>query len=127
MIEHVNTLKILFSQLLAMEHNIKEKERVELLLQNLLDSYDHLIINVANGASKIMLVFNDVVTNALEKESRQKNKEDKISSSQQIETLIISKRRLREYVVLMGVTTKTGQSPRVRRKLNAIIVKSKST
>ena len=110
-----------------MEHNIKEKERVELLLQNLLDSYDHLIINVANGASKIMLVFNDVVTNALEKESRQKNKEDKISSSQQIETLIISKRRLREYVVLMGVTTKTGQSPRVRRKLNAIIVKSKST
>ena len=102
MIEHVNTLKILFSQLLAMEHNIKEKERVELLLQNLLDSYDHLIINVANGASKIMLVFNDVVTNALEKESRQKNKEDKISSSQQIETLIISKRRLREYVVLMG-------------------------
>ena len=127
MTKHINTMKTLFSQLSAMEHNIKTKERVELLLQNPLDSYDHLIINVANGALKIMLIFNDVVTTTLEKESRHKNKEDKISSSQQIETLIISKRRLREYVVLMGVTTKTGQSPRVRRKLNAIIVKSKST
>ena len=128
MTKHINTMKTLFSQLSAMEHNIKTKERVELLLQNPLDSYDHLIINVANGALKIMLIFNDVVTTTLEKESRHKNKEDKISSSQQIETLIISKRRLREYCGSDGGhTKKTGQSPRVRRKLNAIIVKSKST
>ena len=31
MIEHINTLKTLFSQLSAIEHNIEEKKRVELL------------------------------------------------------------------------------------------------
>ena len=56
MIEHINTLKTLFSQLSAMEHNIEEKECVELLLRSLPDSYDHLIINVANGALRTMLV-----------------------------------------------------------------------
>ena len=56
MIEHINTLKTLFSQLSAMEHNIEENECVELLLQSLLDSYDHLIINMANGALRTMLV-----------------------------------------------------------------------
>ena len=56
MIEHINTLKTLFSQLSTMEHNIEEKECVELLLRSLLDSYDHLIINMANGALRTMLV-----------------------------------------------------------------------
>ena len=49
-----------------MEYNIEEKECVELLLQSLLDSYDHLIINVVNGALRIMLVFNDVMTSILD-------------------------------------------------------------
>ena len=91
--EHMNTLKTLLSQLSTMEYNIEEKEWVELILQSLLDSYDHLIINFANGALKIMLVFNDVATIVLEEESRRKNKKDKISYSQQIEALIISRGR----------------------------------
>ena len=49
-----------------MEHNIEEKEHVELLLQSLPNSYDHLIINTANGALRIMLVFNDIVTTCWE-------------------------------------------------------------
>ena len=56
MTKHINTLKFLFYQLLAMEHNIEEKECVELLFQSLPDSYDHLIINMANGALRIMVV-----------------------------------------------------------------------
>ena len=91
--KHMNTLKTLLSQLSTMEYNIEEKEWVELILQSLLDSYDHLIINFANGALKIMLVFNDVATIVLEEESRRKNKKDKISYSQQIEALIISRGR----------------------------------
>ena len=67
-----------------MEHNIKKKKKkghVELLLQSLLNSYDYLIINVENGALRIMLVFNDVAATVLKAESRRKNKEYKISSS----------------------------------------------
>ena len=81
MIEQINTLKTLFSQLFVMKHNIEEKEHVELLLQILPNLHDHLIINLPNGALRTMLVFNDVVSTALEKESRHKNKEDKISST----------------------------------------------
>ena len=39
-IDHINTLKTLFSQLTTLCHNIKENERTELLLQSLPDSYD---------------------------------------------------------------------------------------
>ena len=90
--KHINTLKTLFSQLLAIGHNIEEKECVELLLESLPDSYDHLIMNLANGVLRTMIVFNDVVAIVLEEESRHKNKEDKMSS-QQNETLIISRGR----------------------------------
>ena len=78
--EHINTLKTLFSQLSAIKHSIEKKECVELLLQSLPDSYDHLIINVANGALRTMLVVNDVATIVLKEESTRKNKEDIISS-----------------------------------------------
>ena len=96
MIEHINTLKTLFSKFSAMEHNIEEKECVELLLQSLLDSYDHLIINVVNGAWETMLIFNDVVATTFEEEIRRKNKENKISPSQQTNALIIARGRSRE-------------------------------
>ena len=59
------------------------------------------------------------------KKVRAKTKEDKISFSQLIQALIISKED-QENVVLMGVTTKTGQNPKVRRKLNVITMKSKN-
>ena len=81
MIEHINTLKTLFSKFSAMEHNVEEKECVELLLQSLLDSSDHLIINVVNGAWETMLIFNDVVATTFEEEIRRKNKENKTSPS----------------------------------------------
>ncbi|WKA07622.1 hypothetical protein VitviT2T_025420 [Vitis vinifera] len=97
MIEHINTLKTLFSKFSAMEHNIEEKECVELLLQSLLDSYDHLIINVVNGAWETMLIFNDVVATTFEEEIRRKNKENKISPSQQTNALIIARGRSREH------------------------------
>ena len=61
MIEYINTLKTMFSQLSIKEHNMEEKEHVELLLQCLPDSYDHLIIYVVNGVLRIMVIFNDVV------------------------------------------------------------------
>ena len=38
--DHINTFKTLSSQLTMLCHKIKENERVELLLQSLLDSYD---------------------------------------------------------------------------------------
>ena len=62
-----------------MEHDIEEKERVELLLQSLHDSYDNFVINVVDGDLGMNLVFNDVVVVVLEEEeSRRKNKENKI-------------------------------------------------
>ena len=61
-------------------HNMEKKERVELLLQCLPDSYDHLIIYVVNGVSRIMVIFNDVVAIVLKEEGRLKNKENRISS-----------------------------------------------
>lgn len=44
--EHINTLKTLFSQLYAMDYEIKDQERDEILLQSLPDSNDHVIINL---------------------------------------------------------------------------------
>ena len=78
MTEHINTLKTLFSQLSAMEHNIEKKERVELLFKSLPDSYDHLIINVANCVWRTMSVFNDGVATTLKEEYRRKNKAGRI-------------------------------------------------
>ena len=121
MTEHINTLKNLFFELSAMKHNIEQKECVELLHQSLTDSYDHLIINLVNGVLRAMLVFNDVATIVLERESRCKNKENVISS-QQTEALV----EYQQNVVLVGIN-KTGQSPKVRRRLNVIIVESKDT
>ena len=80
MIEYINTLKTMFSQLSIKEHNMEEKEHVELLLQCLPDSYDHLIIYVVNGVLRIMVIFNDVVAIVLKEEGRLKNKENRISS-----------------------------------------------
>ena len=80
MIEYINTLKTMFSQLSIKEHNMEEKERVELLLQCLPDSYDHLIIYVVNGVLRIMVIFNDVVAIVLKEEGRLKNKENRTSS-----------------------------------------------
>ncbi|KAH9753523.1 hypothetical protein KPL71_015101 [Citrus sinensis] len=70
--DHINILKTLFSQLTTLGHNIEENERAELQLQSLLDS---LRIN---------------------EESRRKNKENRQVSSQQAETLSVTRGRSTE-------------------------------
>ena len=65
-INHINILKTLISQLIMLGHKIKEIERVELLLQSLPDSYDQLIINLTNNNLMEYLIFNDVLNSILE-------------------------------------------------------------
>ena len=79
-IDHINTLNTLFSQLTVMEHKIEDNERAKILLQSLPDSYDQLIINVTSNA--VTLVFKDLTVAILKEENRHKNKEDRLASSQ---------------------------------------------
>ncbi|KAK9180413.1 hypothetical protein WN943_029622 [Citrus x changshan-huyou] len=92
-IDHINTLKTLFSQLTMLGYNIEENERAELLLQSLLDSYDQLIINLTNNNPVDSLVFDDVAASILNEQSRRKNKENKQASSQQAEALLVTRGR----------------------------------
>ncbi|KAH9769282.1 hypothetical protein KPL71_011940 [Citrus sinensis] len=94
--DHINTLKILFSQLTTLGHNIEENERAELLLQSLPDSYDQLIINLMNNNPVDSLVFDDVAASVLNEESRRKNKENGQASSQQAEALSVTRGRSTE-------------------------------
>ncbi|KAH9699937.1 hypothetical protein KPL71_024548 [Citrus sinensis] len=96
MTDHINTLKILFSQLTMLCHNIEENERAELQLQSLPDSYDQLIINLMNNNIADSLVFDDVATSVLNEESRRKNKENRQASSQQAEALLVTRGRSME-------------------------------
>ncbi|KAL5852379.1 hypothetical protein ACOSQ3_007497 [Xanthoceras sorbifolium] len=96
MTDHINTLNTLFSQLTVLGHKIEENERAELLLQSLPDSYDQLIINLTNNTLVEYLVFDDVAAAVLEEESRRKNKEDRLGSSQQAEALTMTRGRSTE-------------------------------
>ncbi|KAH9782975.1 hypothetical protein KPL71_009140 [Citrus sinensis] len=95
-IDHINTLKTLFSQLTMLGHNIEGNERAELLLQSLPDSYDQLIINLTNNNPVDSLVFDDVAASVLNEESRRKNKENRQASSQQAEALSVTRGRSTE-------------------------------
>ncbi|KZV55537.1 hypothetical protein F511_09648 [Dorcoceras hygrometricum] len=97
MTDHINTLNTLFAQLTSMEHIIEEKERAELLLQSLKDSYDQLIINITNNVLTDVLNFNDVLNAVLSEESRRKNKEDRLASSKQAEALPMIRGRSTEH------------------------------
>ncbi|KAF2291302.1 hypothetical protein GH714_022364 [Hevea brasiliensis] len=77
----------------SLEYHIAENECTELLLQSLPDSYDQLIINLTNNILTDYLVFNDVAATVLEEESRRKNKEDKLFTSQQTEALLMMRVR----------------------------------
>ena len=79
--DYINNLNMLFSQLTVSNYTIAENERVKLLLQSLLDSYDQLVINITNNNIADNLAFNDVTDAILEEESRRKNKEDRSTSS----------------------------------------------
>ena len=91
---HINTLKALFLQLTMLGHKIEENERKELLLQSLPDLYDQFIINLTNNNPTDSLVIDDIVASILNEESRQKIKEYKQVSSQQVETLSVTRGRL---------------------------------
>ena len=73
-----------------------------------------------------MLVFNDVMTVVLEEESRRKNKEDKISSSQQTDALIISRGRLAE-CGSSGSHKQNRSKSQCKKKINVINVESNDT
>ena len=99
-IDHINTLKILCSQLTTLGYNIEKNKHAELLLQSLLDSYNQLIINLVNNNPADNIVFDDVATFLLNEKSMRKNKEDRQASSQQAEALS----------VIRGRSTKRGPS-----------------
>ncbi|KAK8588894.1 hypothetical protein V6N12_023306 [Hibiscus sabdariffa] len=98
--EHLNTLNTLFSQLTSLSYKIEPQERVELLLQSLLDSYDQLIINLTNNILTDHLVLDDVATAILKEENRHKNKDGRQGNMQQAKAL----------TVIRGRSTERGQS-----------------
>jgi len=83
-IDHINNLNTLFAQLSVADFNIIENECTKLLLQSLHDSYDRLIVNIANYNVADLLQFEDVARVILEEESRRKNKEDMVESAKQV-------------------------------------------
>lgn len=94
--EHVNSFNTLFSQLTSLSCKIEPQERAEILLQSLPDSYDQLIINLTNNVLTDYLVFDDVAAAVLEEENRRNNKEDRHTSSRQIEALVVTRGRSTE-------------------------------
>ncbi|KAE8731030.1 putative LRR receptor-like serine/threonine-protein kinase [Hibiscus syriacus] len=80
----------------------REKERAELLLQSLPDSYDQLIVNLTNS-NVTSLVFDDVAAAVLQEENRRKNKKDRQVNLQQAEVLTTM-------TTMRGRSTERGQS-----------------
>ncbi|GJV97566.1 hypothetical protein Tco_1549143 [Tanacetum coccineum] len=90
--EHINTLNSLFSQLTSLSCIIEPKERAEILLQSLPDSYDQLIISLAGNVLTNFLVFDDVAAAVLEEENRRNNREDRHANSRQVEALVVTRK-----------------------------------
>ena len=95
-IDHINTIRTLFSQLTTLGQEIEENECAELLLQSLSYSYDQLIINSTNNILLDYTVFDDVAIAILKEENRCKNKGD-INSSNQAKALLMSRGRSTEH------------------------------
>ncbi|XP_020271737.1 uncharacterized protein LOC109846911 [Asparagus officinalis] len=93
MTDYINILNTLFSQLTTLRHTISVNEHAELLLQSLSDSYDQLIINLTNNILRNNLVFDNVAAAVLEEENQCKNKEDRQTSSQQANALLVTRGR----------------------------------
>ncbi|GJZ85213.1 hypothetical protein Tco_0650552 [Tanacetum coccineum] len=88
--EHVNNLNTLFSQLTSLDCKIDPQERAKILLQSLPDSYNQVIINLTSNVLTDCLVFDDVAASVLEEENRRNNREDRQTSSRQVETLAVT-------------------------------------
>ncbi|GJX66453.1 hypothetical protein Tco_0300796 [Tanacetum coccineum] len=93
--EHVNNLNTLFSQLTSLDCKIDPQERAEILLPSLPDSYNHVIINLTSNVLTDCLVFDDVAASILEEENRRNNREDKQTSSRQVEALAYNDHELK--------------------------------
>ncbi|GJS68090.1 gag-pol polyprotein [Tanacetum coccineum] len=91
--EHVNNLNTLFSQLTSLSCKIDSQERAEILLQSLPDSYDQVIINLTSNVLSDYLVFDDVAATILKEENRRNNREDRQTSSRQVEALVVTRGR----------------------------------
>ncbi|GJR08587.1 retrovirus-related pol polyprotein from transposon TNT 1-94 [Tanacetum coccineum] len=94
--EHVNNLNTLFSQLTSLDCKIDPQERAEILLQSLPDSYDQVIINLTSNVLTDCLVFDDVAASVLEEENRRNNRDDRQTSSRQVEALAVTRGRSME-------------------------------
>ncbi|GJU27956.1 gag-pol polyprotein [Tanacetum coccineum] len=94
--EHINNLNTLFSLLASLSCKIDSQERAEILLQSLPDSYDQVIINLTSNVLSDYLVFDDVVAANLEEENRRNNREDRQTSSRQVEALVVTRGRSME-------------------------------
>ncbi|GJU75988.1 retrovirus-related pol polyprotein from transposon TNT 1-94 [Tanacetum coccineum] len=75
---------------------IDSQEHAEILLQILPDSYDQVIINLTSNVLSDYLVFDDVAAAILQEEDMPKNKEDRQTSSKQVEALVVMRRRSME-------------------------------
>ncbi|GJY06059.1 retrovirus-related pol polyprotein from transposon TNT 1-94 [Tanacetum coccineum] len=94
--EHVNNLNTLFCQLTSFSCKIEPQERTEILLQSLPDSCDQVIINLTSNVLADYLVFDDVATVILEEENRRNIREDRQTSSRQVEALVVTRGRSME-------------------------------
>ncbi|GJX07846.1 hypothetical protein Tco_0195778 [Tanacetum coccineum] len=83
-------------ELTSLSCKIDSQERAEILLQSLPDSYDQVIINLTSNVLSDSLVFDDVATAILEEENRHNNREDKQTSSRQVEALVVIRGMLME-------------------------------
>nr|GFB25656.1 Gag-Pol polyprotein [Tanacetum cinerariifolium] len=96
MTKHVNNLNTLFSQLTSLSSKIDSPERAEILLQSLPDSYDQVIINLTINVLSDYLVFDDVAAAILKEENTRNNREDRQTSSRQVEALVVTRGRSME-------------------------------
>nr|GEW78970.1 Gag-Pol polyprotein [Tanacetum cinerariifolium] len=80
----------------SIEEKKTAKDIWDHLARLLPDSYDHVVINLTNNVLADCLVFDDVAASILEEENRRNNREDRQTSSKQVEALVVTKGRSME-------------------------------
>nr|GEX49786.1 retrovirus-related Pol polyprotein from transposon TNT 1-94 [Tanacetum cinerariifolium] len=94
---HMTESTLVTEHLTSLSCKIDSQERAEILLQTLPDSYDQVIINLTNNVLSDYLVFDDVAAAILEEENRHNNREDRQTSSRQVEALVVTRGRSIEF------------------------------
>ncbi|GJX23727.1 retrovirus-related pol polyprotein from transposon TNT 1-94 [Tanacetum coccineum] len=75
---------------------LRKIESTSVTEHSLRDSYDKVIINLTNNCITDCLVFDDVAASVLEEENRRNNREDRQTSSRQVEALAVTRGRSME-------------------------------